>query len=626
MDVYLNLWGGEGYLTAASFLALASIGVYDGLTDSADGQQVNINYGCYDFTGSANYDLTRCNRMYEAYKKYYCGIINEGKDSNIVKVNTTISNMVTGASPMKLENKYSASRECLAFGCNKADMTTDLSQGIYGKPWVGEAYYADSRFDSIYTTAHNSIVVINCGGYKGGGTAASFIPLENSYDPRSGNTAITNVERFNIIVGPSTQFNRMVRYSNPGIYTNPQYDNGVDLFDIPNVVKKLNGMVKSAVSDESHKKNVSFLNEQYEMVFNPEAHGGPIDRRSLNPVNYMTRFVDRVDSDSTMKNAVKANFINLKPNLSVDANGYFNYDVTSELFQPDQQKHSLHITNLLSAVEVQEIASHHNNPNYSDGKIYAFQYDSSNKFTLDGVFLPEDVKKVIRFAIFSMLITDYAYNCFNDIRLPGTAVMLDKWAITTGIKHTVATTEGTKEGDLNIRFANTAKKELINLAHEYIEPTLQALIDVEETCSDVNFFSYTPIGGADGFAQGVYGIIKSILGKIVTLENGEPTIISMNDANVIKQNADKCTAALVMGRFNYPDDFNGCLNTIIGLPGGGFLNSYQNSFPQFGKISGLIKNRNWDSNITEANVDEYAKKYCKEIIRNTYSLVCDTFR
>ena len=48
-----------------------------------------------------------------------------------------------------------------------------------------------------------------------------------------------------------------------------------------------------------------------------------------------------------------------------------------------------------------------------------FQNPSADTFTLDGVLDQDDVKKAIHFVIFSMLITDYAFNCFNDITNPG---------------------------------------------------------------------------------------------------------------------------------------------------------------------------------------------------------------
>ena len=623
MDVYVNMWGGEGYLSAASMLTLACVGFYDDVKD-ASGSQVMFHFGCYDFVPDGNSDKKRCKDLFAAYNKYYCGIL-KNVAPVVVDTNVSIINMVQGANPKTLDNKYHASRQFLAFGCNRSDITTDLSQGIYGKPWVGEAYYADSIFHQIYNGANGNIVVINCGGYKGGGTAATFIPLENRHNIQSQNPNVTSAERFNIIVGPSTTFDRRVVYPNKGIYNNAMYDNGVDLFAIPDVIEKLNAMITGVGNEHLHEANVKCLETEYKKVYDPDAHGGPVDRRSLNPINYMPRFVERVESDVTM-GQVSANFINLKPNLSSVSNGEFNYDVTCDRFAPDGQAHKLHITNMLSAAEIKEIATNHSS--YTGGKVMVFQNPSADTFTLDGVLDQDDVKKAIHFVIFSMLITDYAFNCFNDITNPGIAVMLDKWAITTTkmLKKVVALDPNTPAGALNVQFATAAKNYLIDLAHEYIRPVLESFIQIQDTSPDVSFFSKTPVGQASDFPNGVYGIVRGIVDKIKLNERGERYIEPINDANVIKANAVNSFAALIMNRFGHSDDYNTCMKFINSMQNNiGFLNYYQSQFPEFGKVGGIGNHRKWAADVNSANVETHARKYCESIIKITYKAVCDNF-
>ena len=619
MNVYLNLWGGEGYLSAASVLALASVGIYDGIVDAAN-SPVTINYGCFDFTPPENADKERCDDMYEAYKKYYCGIIKQTAP-NINKTGLVIRDLVTETKPKNLEKKYAAKKAFLAFGCSEADMGTDLSQGIYGKPWVGEAYYVDSNFSPIYNGDTGNKVVINCGGYKGGGTAATFIPLENDFTPTG-----AAPERFDIIVGPSTQFNRFVQLRHKGIYSTSTYDNGVDRFDIPNVIEILNTMAGGIVAIGLHNENIAALEEEYKRIYDPENQGGPIDRRSLNPVNYMPRFVDRIKSDETM-NSMNACFVNLKPNLESDADGFFNYDITSDSYQPDTQIHSMHITNLLSAVEVKEIAQNHGSyPKKGEpkGKVFTFQ-DNGNAFTLDGVFTQNDANKIMHFILFSLLITEYAFNSFNDYTLPGFSVLIDRWAIKEGgnILHPGRVVVPPKpSGNLNEAFASAAKEYFINLAHKYIKPTLQAFLDYNDTCPDVMFFDKTKIN--ENLPDGVYGVVRDIVNKIQKPQNGPCFIVPENDSMVIQERNEYRIAAVVKGRFGLPVDFNAALGSIHGLPGGGLLLSYQGCFPSFGTAK-PFGNRAWSKDVTAANVAQKAVDFCNDVTKYTYQKVCETF-
>jgi len=622
MNVFLNLWGGEGYLSGASVLALASVGIYDGIKD-AKGQPTIIKYGCYDFASPQNADLARCNEMYDAYKKYYCKMISgdEQNEGVIEKQPVTIQLMTKTSIPQTLETKYNADRELLAYGCSESDITTNLTSGIYGKPWVGEAYYADSQFGSIYNGDQNSMVVINCGGYKGGGTAATFIPLENEWDPYQGTVVAPGVSasKFDVIVGPSTQFNRFVKYPNTGIYPQGTYDKGVDLFEIPRVLITLNDWGKLCANPALHTANVNFLETEYKKVFDPGNPAGPLDRRSLNPINYMPRFIDRVESDVTINN-LSACFINLKPNLTHDDQGCFNYDETSPAFSADNQKHKLHITNLLSAVEVQEIAKNHSTYN-ATGKIYTFQ-QAGDKFTLNGVFGADDEKKILRFIIFSLFFTEYLCNVFNDIAVMARAdaAMLERWAQTEGKFHATVCMPPNPKGTLNEQFAIAAKKFFVDMAHEYIKPTLQAFLDFHDTCPDVDFFSETRIN--TDLPKGAYGVVEEIISKIQG-ENESRTVAVETSSEIIKNTTERCIAALVIDKFGLANTYNAVLAHIKTVGHVGILKQYQASFPQMG-TKGLV-NRTWSKDITPANVEAKAHVYCKDVIKYTYDKVCELF-
>ena len=303
MQVFVNLWGGEGYLTSASLLAMASMGMFDNIHDDA-GTQMDMFYRCLDFADGSPDDL-RWKDMSAALNIFYPIVFKKPADVNppalpIVNDGITIDpNVVRHANPPTLLGKYKDSA-VISLGCSEVDMGLDTKRGIYGKPWVGEAYHSDSNFNNLYNSAKDNIVVVNCGGYKGGGTAATFIPLENGYDISGSNAAVQSVERFNVIAGPSTEFCHTTRIPNPGIYAGMGIEEEVDLFDIPEVIEKLSNQIAlGGSSDSANQGNIEFLKNEYKRVKDLSSDP-PHDYSNLNPKYYMARFIDRVKSDPTM--------------------------------------------------------------------------------------------------------------------------------------------------------------------------------------------------------------------------------------------------------------------------------------------------------------------------------------
>ncbi len=605
MQVYLNLWGGEGFLTCASFLAMASVGMFNDAKDSA-GENMEIHYRCLDFTDSSP-DDTRWRQLSAAYQKYFKFIFGDKAVNSVVQDDVTILSIANFTSPPTLEGKYHDKTK-LSLGCKEHDMILNIHNGIYGKPWVGEAYHADSSFDRLYQQATGDIIIVNCGGYKGGGTAATFIPLENGYDV-AGNTNAKNAVRFNVIAGPSTEFYHMTQIPNFGIYNGrvSGITKEVDLFDIPQVIERLEACAFGGAESGTHKGNIEFLRKEYQRVVSPDH-----DYSNLNPKFYMARFIDRIRSDASLKK-VNASFIHIKPNPRVE-NGSYRYDCTSDAFQPDNQDHKIHITNMLNAVAIQEIVINHANSNYTGGKICTF-CAANDKYTARGVFLPEDSRKLYRFIAFSVIMTKYVYSYFDDITRNGADIMMAKWAleIRRGLSAVRAIREETTEGQLNRAFANTVKKEIAKMAFSYIKPVFEIFKNVEDTSDDVDFFSKTAI---DGNTDSLYTIISKIVDSIYFDE--EEKIHPIDDANVIKEQTEKALAVLltIKGQFS--------IDAIRGADksGKGFLDKYQSQFPSFGSKSGFpVALWRWPAGVDKSNVETKAKEYFQEILRYTYTQI-----
>jgi len=556
MEAYLNLWGGEGYLTCASVHAMAMIGMFENVNG------ITLKYKCLDFADESSDDV-RWKNLANAFNKYHKSLF--GNDNYSVICDSTsngkyvsaIDKVVNNPTPeMTLESKFATSKDILAIGCSEDDIKLNIKEGIYGKPWVGEAYHADSHFDQLYPntlTQNDSIIVINCGGYKGGGTAATFIPLESVYHvPGCG-----NVTRFNIIAGPSTQFNRYVTVDYPDVY-NGQRVELIDRFDIENVIDDLNSRVKSdAVSKDNHEKNIRKLRKAQSEVYSAAR-----DYSSLNPDFYMGRFIDKIRSDDSIQK-VDGTFVNMKSNLIQTGNS-FNYDITAKQFKPDKQEHDLHITNLLNAVTVKELMR---NPGvYTGHNIYTFSSESG-AYNIFDVFEKEDANNFYYFIEFVILLAEFVYPYFNDIKLAGSETFLVKWALQVkkGMRREYATDGQTNEARYNRDFADLVKTGIRDFLVQYAKGVLLAFWEVNNVSpDDVRFFPTDTIGT---FQRGMHEVVGRLLCDIDAIgqQNFNRSAETIHD-NAEKMLAVVSTIAKGLNTNDYPEE-------LKKLQGKGFLSS-----------------------------------------------------
>ncbi|MBR1592045.1 MAG: hypothetical protein IJ666_03425 [Ruminococcus sp.] len=610
MQVFSNLWGGEGYLTAASLITMASVGMFSDIKDNG-GNLMDIRFRCLDFATESP-DDKRWKNMKEAYNKYFKIIFGDEAKNCLVNENIQMNSFLNQKKP-KLNQKY-ANPEFLALGFSEKEMGLDIKRGIYGKPWIGEAYYADTNFAPLYNSATDSIVVINAGGYKGGGTAATFIYLENRHRVKENNHKVKECSRYDVIVGPSTQFNKYTKLPHPEIYGDASLNGDIDIFDSGEILERLRNTEPVSSDSGNHSENIKFLEKIWDNI-------DKNNYADLNPKNYMPRFIDRVSSDATLNDVVP--FINMKYPLVPDGDSY-DYDVTSDAFAADGQSHRLHITNLLSAVTIQEIAMNHDKGDYAAGTIYSFNIPDVEKYTVDGVFNADDAAKVYRFIAFSAIMIKYLYNCFYDITTPGADTMLKKWALSKKplIGDAKVILDNRKEhGRRNFAFANTVTEYLANFVHEYIKPVLIAFKDVDDTSEDVEFFSKKQLAGSP-FSNGLYGIVSDLIDSVTVDQNTRINISVINNARAINDTIQNILAE-VMTRNGKLEQFSQSLSTIKSEQGGDdFLKVFQIGMPEFGSMD---KERTWNADVNDNNLKEYAENYCQQLIRYTYDHLKNNF-
>ncbi|MBR0140664.1 MAG: hypothetical protein IJM19_00260 [Ruminococcus sp.] len=614
MQVFANLWGGEGYLTSKSLLTMASVGMFNDVRDGSN-NLMDIYYRCLD-TNPESPDGKQAEKMKTSYNNYF-NMVFAGETNCLINDNTT-DNFFSGKRTF-LNDKYPDS-EYLALGFSEDEMKLSIKNGIYGKPWIGEAYYADTDFSSLYGSASGDIIVINGGGYKGGGTAATFIYLENRYDIAGVNPGVSGCRRFDTIVGPSTQFDKYVKLPHPELYNEASLKDKINIFDADKIIEKLRSKNMDSADEGHHNENINFLSKQWDDIKDPNH-----DYTNLNPNKYMAKFIDRINSDVTLTKVVP--FINMKYPLIPDGDSY-NYDITSDKFAPDNQEHRLHITNLLSALTIQEIALNHSSNEYVNGHIYTFCIPNSNKYTIDGVFRPEDAKKLYRFLAFSTVIIKYIYNCFYDIKKPGASILLTKWALSRrprliGLSvgnPAVVLDERKPEGKCNIAFAGYVKDYLAKFVYDYIIPVFTALKDIDDTSEQVEFFGKSQIPQSE-FADGLYGIVNDLIQSVTVDQNTKINIRAIESPKEINDSTEKILAAIITGRQGKPSDFLASCKLIKGENGGtNFLEKFQQGIQEFGSYNDK-KERTWNDSLNENNVQPEAETYCRNLITYTYSLI-----
>lgn len=623
MDVFLNLWGGEGYLTCASVLAMASMGLFEGVSDETTHEPMNLRYRCLDFTSRSD-DDDRWQAMAKAYNRYFPVLFGADEsvsgntnavaqhDPNVIcdympqaAGDSLIKQIVTTTNDTLSAEFHGDQR--LALGCTDSDINLSISHGIYGKPWVGEAFYSTVDFSKMYPgylTASDKIIIINCGGYKGGGTAATFIPLES----KAANATQASAKRFNVVAGPSTQFNHYIAVKNPEIY------NGdfrfVSIFDIPKMERILHDQMKKpgSADEDIHTANMFALKKFYD----DNVVHGKRDYSNLNPVYYMSRFIDRIRSDESISD-VEATFISLKPELK-NVNGAFNYDITSETFQPDNQAHLMHITNLINAVTVKEIMQH--SGAYTGHQIFSF-CANENMFTAENLFGRDGRMKVYRFVGMGIILTEFLYQYFNNVRLGNGAPIIMKWA-TTDNRRDYAFDDRPGASGYNFRFAGNIKHELIQFLQTFVLPSLKVLKEVQNTSAEQKavIFPTTKVGD---YNQGAFGVVRRLIDDIEKLDENAPVNMQQTGEEVWRK-TEQMLAALFTATPGHQTDYNAEYAAL----NGSLLTSYMNVIPmrsyRKGIFGGTKQDKKWSADLDNTLAKDSAA-YSMILVRSAYDFI-----
>jgi len=464
MDFYLNAWGGEGYLSSAALTVLGLMGMLDNISGK-------IHVRVLDFAENSP-DDSRRKKLAAAYMKYYQTVF--GKEPRFIYETVSITDIVKYKGTV-LEKFHSAS--LLALGCSVQDMNLDIRKGLYGKPWLGEVYHADADFKKLYENIPQGteVIIINCGGYHGGGTATTFIPLETLYAPPG---LITR--RFTVVTGPATQFMHLVSMPYPEIYF-PEYQEKISAFELADVITELYDKIVLPQNQQKHNQNLALLEQQYHTLW-PEGK----EYANLNPKYYAVRFLDRIYSDCTPVSAV---FLHIK----TDGEKLLPYDISSDRFEPDTQSHKLHITNLLNALSVREICLH--NEQYSNGNVYAFGTAAGDKYTCFTLFPKECMIRFWRFILFSVILNYYMHDCFVLVSSPHALPVTKKWAKMKNYSSLFFRSELVAvmndiepEGMFNLRFAKKMLHSLNDCILNMICPVLSCLTEINQISSQADLF------------------------------------------------------------------------------------------------------------------------------------------
>lgn len=544
METIINAWGGEGLLSSAAIFALGAMGLFNDFANE------KIHVRVLDLAGRSG-DADRMNQLEAAYSKYFSIVY--GTEPTIVFDSISIDDIVRNDNSSSVIERYK-DMDALALGCSVSDMKLNIRNGIYGKPWLGEIYYSDSDFSKLYEDIprNSEIVIINCGGYRGGGTATTFIPLENMYSPP---TLITH--RFIVAAGPSTKFVFKVKMPHPEIYKMADLAE-VDIFDIPDVVRKIGGL---NINSEKNKENVNFLINEYKKVYSYK-----YDYRNLDPKYYSSRFLDRIISDVSKTEAV---FINIK----TDGEKILPFDVTSNSLELDKQYHKMHISSFLNALSVREIVFNHEK--YYGGKVYAFGTNAGDHFEPDTLFDNNERAKFWQFIVMSALMVFFVHDSFAFPFDDGFIRITEKWGKRKNsvinqffgvlrIKNDtpVAVNENDKAGAENRIFANKILDILETYIEEFIKPVLKAINEIDETSDQTLILkdnvkgivmSILSFSADNDWYSGDEMSPESFISAEITKIESEMACLSGKDINILKADAESMVRKFI-------SDFPKCAN------------------------------------------------------------------
>ena len=467
MEAFVNFWGGEGILSATAFFILGAIGLLDDVT-KGDVQKIHTNLldleNANNNNGKTNYttDYSRALRLEKTYE-YYCRFFRDSSDITFKTV--SISDVAPNNNLQTLKAQFSDSL-FLRLGCTEEETRIVVTQGIYGRPWLGEVFYSNSsthRFNLLYSDRADDLeaLIINCGGYRGGGTAATFIPLENKYD-----TPFETVHRYSVISGPATKFECVYMIPFPEIYPEKLCKDYVDIFDISELIKKLSEYTLKDKYIEAHQYNLKIL-RQYASIGSKNQE----IMTHLNPALYASRFIDMLYSDSSAEK-LSGIFVNIK----TDGYDLLDYDVTSREYQPKEQDHKLHISNLVNAVSIVEIVVNHATYDTANpkGTIYSFGTACGNSFSPHTLFDQNARLKYNLFLIMAVMITYYIYPMMMRGELPPGRV--------TGTMFGLIQTYEPKLNDTDKeRLIKSAMPKCIDFMKNYLCEVLRALADIALT-------------------------------------------------------------------------------------------------------------------------------------------------
>jgi len=400
MEAMINAWGGEGVLSSSAVFIMGTLGMFSGVVKADEKIHVRILDLEYKTEDRVTTDYGRALNFAKMYTDYY--EIMYGSKPELVYDDITIYDIVDCRST-SVYSKY-ANNPLLSLGCTQEDISLDIENGVYGKPWLGEIFYSgknDTFFRKLYDgIPKGNVITINCGGYRGGGTATTFIPMENVYSSPD-----HRVYRYMVISGPSTKFEFILTLPHPEIYKEyPELKNGFDIFEIPKVKNKILSSNPSLEQFSLHQDNLDTLDEYWNIVVNDQ-----YKLSNLDPAFYASRFLDRLYSDISR---VSATFINIK----TDGKKFLNYDVTSNEYQPKEQKHWLHISNLINGLSIREILV--NKADYNDGGVYAFGCSSGDKYSPNSLFDDTCRKRYWTFVVMSIVMVYYVHDVLITNEVP----------------------------------------------------------------------------------------------------------------------------------------------------------------------------------------------------------------
>lgn len=581
METIINAWGNEGFHSAYAVTAAACLGMFGKLLENDE--KIHLRFLDFEESFSDNWSRTQ---IFYAYQKYYRIVF--GTEEDMVFDSIKLKDILKADGTSSLSEK-TEDKEILYLGFSENDIKLNMRNEVYGKKNVAEVYYYDTDFSKLYESIpkDKDVVIINCGSYSEGGTASTFIPLENV----SANSEFF-VKRYNVVSGPSAKCAYNVRMPYPEIYNaRMSVPAETDIFKIPEVIKKINHINSTVstnfVSDISEpeikemfisksRQNIESLERKYKKVLS-ESH----DFRSLDPKYHVSQFIDMVCSECS---EVDGTFVNFK----TDGKFFLPSDnVTLYDYNADVNYNKMNIISLINAMSIREITANHNN--YSGGQVWAFGSSLGERYTPLTVFTGECIKNFVQFMIMSVVITNYVQNCFSADCNNDALEIMEKWAkkpktFLSSVRSIISVSadkqiKAYKKNSMNESFSRLVLININDFISTYICGVLETLNEIDETSEQASMFT---------------GITESIVRNIVYSVNN----IWNNSAESTIEDTKSKLAYIIQDILKISQDRANFINVDIS----GFFYDYNKQFPSF---------EQWSGTESEARI------YSEKIIRYT---------